>query len=264
MSRIPSSSQQQASRENGCKSHGPVSESGKAVSARNASFEVMEKKFGLSCPQQDPEMGRLLFGLMEDLQPDGLMQTLLVERIALFTFKLRRLERIEVQMLMGELDPHPTVPMTEARRQAYLRLQESWGQRPEDIPKPPSPDLVYLRSFKDSDRLLERLQAYQLKLTKAINATLREFRRMKKLAAEEVKESEAADERGSTQMEEASGEPTGKTGNCKPNAPPTGKNFTIEPEPSPPPVKLRPKQAFRAAIDQWVSHRLDHLGERLE
>lgn len=180
MSRIPTEKQQEASRENGSKSHGPVTEEGKAKVCRNASFEHMEQKFGIACPNQDEEMGRILFGLMEDLSPDGLMQTLIVERIALFTWKIRRLERIEVQILTGELDPNPRI-MTEEKRKVWEALQASYRRANGGQVKPPlSADALYLRSFKDEEQLLDRIQSYVLKLTKAVDASLRELRRLKK------------------------------------------------------------------------------------
>jgi hypothetical protein len=215
MSRIPTEKQQEASRENGSKSHGPVTEEGKAKSARNASFEVMEQKFGIVCPNQDEEMGRILFGLMEDLSPDGLMQTLIVERIALFTWKIRRLERIEVQILTGELDPNPRI-MTEEKRKVWEALQASYRRANAGKVKPPlSPDALYLRSFRDEEQLLDRIQSYVLKLTKAVDASLRELRRLKKsFATDEAPmdtDEKAADERRCTRIRGTGTPPVRKT-----------------------------------------------------
>lgn len=188
MARIPTPAQQQASRQNGSKSHGPVTGEGKVRSARNASFEVMEKKYGLCASGKDQEMQLILSGLLEDLQPDGLMQTLLVERIAFFTWKIRRLERIEMQVLTGDMEAQPLINPTKAYLldQIAARRRAHSGEPPVE-PAKPSPDETYLRVFRSEDRLLDRLQSYELKLSKAINACLRELRRLKKsLATDET------------------------------------------------------------------------------
>jgi hypothetical protein len=209
----------------------------------------MEQKFGIVCPNQDEEMGRILFGLMEDLSPDGLMQTLIVERIALFTWKIRRLERIEVQILTGELDPNPRI-MTEEKRKVWEALQASYRRANGGKVKPPlSPDALYLRSFRDEEQLLDRIQSYVLKLTKAVDASLRELRRLKKsFATDEApmdtdQAKAAADARRCTQIRGTGAPPVRKSeaSNCEKEI------DQIEPEDARPQEHLIPRAHGRGA-----------------
>lgn len=89
----------QANRDNAKLSKGPVSEEGKAVSARNAFKHGLQSR-ELLLPDEAPEA---LEGLREsfwaDLRPVGALEAMLVERVIGLAWRLRRLGRIETGVL---------------------------------------------------------------------------------------------------------------------------------------------------------------------
>jgi hypothetical protein len=90
------SARAEASRRNGAKSCGPKTPDGKARSAQNA------LKHGLCAPKfvvvgdEDPqEFAALEAALIEELAPDGPLQSVLAARVARAVWRLERAERIE-------------------------------------------------------------------------------------------------------------------------------------------------------------------------
>jgi hypothetical protein len=207
------------------------------------------------------------------------MQTLIVERIALFTWKIRRLERIEVQILTGELDPNPRI-MTEEKRKVWEALQASYRRANGGQVKPPlSPDALYLRSFKDEEQLLDRIQSYVLKLTKAVDASLRELRRLKKGIATEdhsgtgartARKSEASN--GEKEIDQIEPEDARPQERRAPRAHGRGahateketKNTQIEPEKSEVKSPSVAKSALQNAVNRWVKSRYSQPGASME
>ena len=172
-----------ASRENGSKSNGPVTDEGKARSAQNASLEGFAARYGIAPVQSGEEFEAILNGLVVDLKPSGLMQGILVERIATFIFKIRRLGRAETLLLENNIEEEDdTFINTPERRALWERFIGEHIRNGDYVPKTEqtAPDQAYAKKLLADDRTLERLQSYELKLQKTLHATLRELRRVQK------------------------------------------------------------------------------------
>lgn len=96
------SARAQASRINGARSRGPRTAEGKARSSQNALRHGLRAQTLVLLPDEDAaEFHALEAALVEELAPDGVLQSILAERVARAAWRLARADRIE-----GELFEH--------------------------------------------------------------------------------------------------------------------------------------------------------------
>ena len=186
-----------ANRENAQKSTGPKSVEGKERSSRNASAPPLES---LLLP---PESGNrdftiILLELQEDLAPRGVMQGMLVERIASILWKIRRLQQAEEHLTHG--------CAAESLRNKRLALRENdpesmLGELGEhdrkhfesildDSPIDATARDWYVAALAADSRQITWMQKYELQLQRTLHAAMREWHRLRKAAAEEEKPAE--------------------------------------------------------------------------
>jgi hypothetical protein len=90
----------EASRRNGAKSRGPRTAQGKARSSRNALKHGLRAETFVAFGDEDQEAFEALEAALEDeLAPQGVLQRLLVGRIARAAWRLERAERMEGELL---------------------------------------------------------------------------------------------------------------------------------------------------------------------
>ncbi|MHC4442928.1 MAG: hypothetical protein ACYTA5_10055, partial [Planctomycetota bacterium] len=126
-----SQKQLQANRQNAQKSTGPKTPEGKARSSQNA------LKHGLLARQilindDDPnekteDFDQLLSDLVDELQPDGRLQSLCVQRIAVCYWRLRRAYRFEAQPLIRQREDEFS-PFEELARSVSGRKPEPFAR----------------------------------------------------------------------------------------------------------------------------------------
>jgi hypothetical protein len=94
-----SNARAEASRKNGARSRGPKTPDGKARSAQNALKHGMCAQKCVVLPDEDAaEFAALEAALMEELAPEGALQTVLAQRIVAATWRLARAERLETEL----------------------------------------------------------------------------------------------------------------------------------------------------------------------
>jgi hypothetical protein len=99
-----SSARAEASRKNGAKSRGPRTPEGKARSAQNAMKHGLRAQKHVVLPEEDAAaFAALEAALAEELAPQGVLQSILVGRIARAAWRLERAERIEVDLFAERL-----------------------------------------------------------------------------------------------------------------------------------------------------------------
>jgi hypothetical protein len=99
-----SSARAEASRKNGAKSRGPRTPEGKARSAQNALKHGMRAEKYVVLPEEDGAgFAALEAALTMELAPQGVLQSILVGRIARAAWRLERAERIEVDLFRERL-----------------------------------------------------------------------------------------------------------------------------------------------------------------
>jgi hypothetical protein len=88
-----------ASRRNGAKSKGPRSSEGKARSAQNALKHGLRAQKHVVLPGESAaEFAALEAALMEELAPEGALQSVLAQRVVAATWRLARAERLEAEL----------------------------------------------------------------------------------------------------------------------------------------------------------------------
>jgi hypothetical protein len=104
----PTEKQLAANRRNATKSTGPVTPSGKAIAARNAckhgllAQEVVVD--GGEGAESQEQFDALLSELKSQFDPQGLLEEMLIEKMAVAYWRLRRVHRYEVGLLRQKLD----------------------------------------------------------------------------------------------------------------------------------------------------------------
>jgi hypothetical protein len=92
-----------ASRANGAKSRGPRTAAGKARSAQNALKHGLSAKKHVLLPDDSRAEFKALEGaLLEELRPEGALQTLLAHRLVAAAWRLARADRLEFGLLTGD------------------------------------------------------------------------------------------------------------------------------------------------------------------
>lgn len=106
MSLYANSARAQASRRNGAKSRGPVTEPGKERASKNAlKHGLRAKTLILIEGEEEVEFEALDQALKADLQPDGPLETLLANRLTVAAWRMARADRIESDLLTsGDVD----------------------------------------------------------------------------------------------------------------------------------------------------------------
>jgi len=94
-----SNARAEASRRNGARSRGPKTPEGKARSAENALKHGLRAQKHIVLPSEDAaEFEALEAALMEELAPEGALQSVLAQRIVAATWRLSRAERLEAEL----------------------------------------------------------------------------------------------------------------------------------------------------------------------
>jgi hypothetical protein len=89
----------EASRRNGAKSKGPKTAEGKARSAQNALKHGLRAQKHIVLPGEDAaEFAALEAALIEELAPEGMLQSVLAQRVVAAVWRLARAERLEVEL----------------------------------------------------------------------------------------------------------------------------------------------------------------------
>jgi len=89
-----------ASRVNGARSRGPRTAAGKARSSRNALRHGLCARAHLLLPDENPATFRAFAAaLLAELAPEGALQTVLAERVAVAAWRLARADRLEAEAL---------------------------------------------------------------------------------------------------------------------------------------------------------------------
>lgn len=98
----------QASRRNGAKSRGPKSDAGKRRSSRNALRHGLQaKRFVVVEGEDEAAYEAFETALLDELAPDGVLESLLVARIANAAWRMQRADWIEADLLDEGSGPDP-------------------------------------------------------------------------------------------------------------------------------------------------------------
>ncbi len=104
-----SQAQTEASRNNGARGKGPVTDAGKAASCQNATKHGLRATFFALLPDEDADAFEALRArLVEEHDPRGAVEEALVEGLALALWRTRRVEALEVEALTSARERRPS------------------------------------------------------------------------------------------------------------------------------------------------------------
>ncbi|MBC8107375.1 MAG: hypothetical protein H7Z14_12350 [Anaerolineae bacterium] len=158
-----------ANRRNAQKSTGPKSEEGKSRSSQNAITHGLSARSAVVLDESIEEFDAFAQAVRDDFRPRGPMESVLVDRIIHLSWKLRRIPKIEAEMLVEpdpslELDLFHDVGKVSRQRISYLMRR-------------------YLRGTNDA---MSKVQTYEMRMDRTLHATMRELNRLRKMNREEV------------------------------------------------------------------------------
>lgn len=130
--KVVSEKQLQANRRNAAKSTGPRTPEGKAKSSRNAlKHGLLAREVVISDgdgAENASEFEALMDRLENHFQPVGALEELLVERVGVSIWRLRRAQRFEVGVIRQELDTYTTEPLFPKIKDATRELEHAKRQ----------------------------------------------------------------------------------------------------------------------------------------
>jgi hypothetical protein len=161
---MPTQNQIDANRRNAQHSTGPRTPEGKAASSMNAFKTGIDAQSSIIPGEDAAALAALTERLYQDCQPQTEIESLLVDNIVRDTWRLRRFDRIDAEILIQTMEdtryPSPNAPagkafhlssttqsrlqrrMNDSRRlqlQAIKELKLIQAQRPQPQPQPPTP-----------------------------------------------------------------------------------------------------------------------------
>src|SRR5437868_7490970 len=166
----------EANRQNALKSTGPRTEIGKKIVARNAMKHGFFSKFLLiSHPDgnEDPiEYQNFYAGIREHYQPFEILEELFVEKIAVWSWRLRRLLRYENGQITRSLAEHSH----------EIKQLSAAGQEELDLPELSSPeiDAVIDHLFLPPKEELDKLLRFEAMITKQLNHAVADLERLQR------------------------------------------------------------------------------------
>ena len=158
--------QQIASRTNGAKSHGPITEEGKQASARNSLNHGFNSKRIVLPGESQEEFDQLLASYLDEHQPETPTERTLIENMAVARWRQQRVWTLETAGLTAEM-----------RRPRYIE-----GEDPE------TQAFVAFRSLSDDSRTLELLNRYEARFERQFRAALTAFLNLRTKRRAEEKE----------------------------------------------------------------------------
>ena len=188
----------EANRQNCRLSTGPRTEAGKAASSANALSHGLTAASTVVLPEEDADaFERLRDGVIADLDPAGVLQKALAQRVAVLLWRLDRAARLEAELFV-----HGQLAMLRSRADQALdpgarlrRLAELPGESTEAREKlkqfrdqidvdmcAQAPFAQILVERPESARTYDQLARHEATLQRSLNRTLEEFRRLRDAA----------------------------------------------------------------------------------
>lgn len=167
---MSSQQQIQANRKNAKKSTGPKTPEGKAAASQNALKHGLTATRDVVATESQEDYDAHRQALLEELTPQGPMQSILAERIVSLSWRLRRAGYIQNQAI--------DVFEERINPDGYRRRRQQ-----EDNEKDPNLILgrVALRDFTN-ERVIDRLQMYETRIENSLYKTIQKLKTLQKNA----------------------------------------------------------------------------------
>ncbi len=166
--------QVQANRKNAQKSTGPRTAEGKAAVAQNAVKHGFSGRLDVIRGEEQAEFDLFRGQMLGELAPDGMMETMLVERIVSLSWRLKRAERMQSEAF--EALPTPDTASLAVRLAQSLRPKRS--QEEQNAEDELAFGRAVVKDFSHS-RVLDRLLMYERRIEHSLYRTMAELQRLR-------------------------------------------------------------------------------------
>jgi len=165
-----------ANRQNAQKSTGPRTAEGKAAVSKNAVKHGLFASETVIEGENQADYDEYLDGFLAELEPDGMVETLMAERFVSLSWRLKRAERMHNQAIDRMIEFEVTSPL--ARHAKKLSLQAQGVPRGDKMYSPDHLPLgqVAWTDFADG-RVLDRLILYERRIENSMLRMLKEFKK---------------------------------------------------------------------------------------
>jgi len=168
--------QVQANRSNAQKSTGPRSAEGKAAVAQNAVKHGFAGRLDVIKGEEQAEFDLHREAMLGELAPAGAVETMLAERIAGLSWRLKRAERMQEEAFNALLTPDTS--------SLAVRIGQSFRPKRSEAEAQTESELAFGRAVvKDfgHDRVLDRLLMYERRMEHSLYRTMAELQRQRLL-----------------------------------------------------------------------------------
>ena len=166
-----------ANRLNAQKSTGPKTPQGKAVVAQNALKHGLSARHDVIITESQEDFDLHRDSLLEELAPQGPMESILADRIVSLSWRLKRADRIQNQTFDAMDEQNKSNPLANLTKSFRLKALN----RPNPQTADPQHDLtlgrIALKDFANA-RVLDRLLMYERRIENSLHKTLLELQRL--------------------------------------------------------------------------------------
>ncbi len=162
-----------ANRQNAQKSTGPRTQKGKEIVAQNALKHGLSARHDVVITENQEDFDLHRDSLLDELAPQGPMESMLADRIVSLSWRLKRADLIQNQTFDAMHEKNTTNPLA--------NLTKSFGLKALATPQPSNPDLtlgrIALKDFANA-RVLDRLLMYERRIENSLQKTIIELQRL--------------------------------------------------------------------------------------
>ncbi len=165
----------EANRENAQRSTGPQTAEGKAIVSQNATKHGLLANQAVICDEDQADFDLHLYQWLEELKPEGSMESLLAQRIVILSWRLKRAARTQVETI-DSMTADITPRQSTGGYTRSSRIAQYIAENPE-----PRPDFLLGKvAIKDIERyaVLDRLLMYERRIEHSLYKTIAEIHKL--------------------------------------------------------------------------------------
>ena len=181
-----------ANRRNAAKSTGPKTPEGKAVVAKNATKHGLFARQNVVISEDQAAFDALREDMLAELAPEGVMESLLAERIVSLMWRLQRAERMQNELIDVKIRREINDTLPELSESLITGKPCDLSKYSDKCYDDQALGYVAMCDFAGS-RALERLSMYERRFEASLFKTMTEFKKLRRARkAKEAKEIEEA------------------------------------------------------------------------
>jgi hypothetical protein len=173
-----------ANRRNAQKSTGPRTAGGKAVSAKNATKHGLFAQDNVVISENQADFDALRDEMVEELDPVGVMESILAERIVSLTWRLKRAERMQNELIDVKIRDEINGPWPELSETLITGKPCDKSKYSDKCYDDQVLGYVAMRDFRGA-RALERLSMYEKRIESSLYKAMSELQKLHRLRKKE-------------------------------------------------------------------------------